>query len=343
MTHPSPATVDPSPALNAFLRGIERRGAVFASLQCGSVDAGDRALLSAMRAFRGVAASLPVAEWPPRFWALLLAAPDLRHVLADASWPEQGLQPLAVLGRGPRAALLLRLVAGLSEVDAAGVLGIARPTYRIALQRALPHGDDGRPDADAWRALGDAAQRTLRDLGVERLAHLARLREAALHARRLEPMAAKPPPVVEQVPALAVRRRWMLPAIAAVSTACVIALAATFLLPLATSVDGATDNRVSVEPLPPAEPAAAVFDADAALVTHPDFDQVLAQQAGALSREPGLYAWLAAGSPPPRIDREQVPDPSDAGTGTDSDTADAADPNPTDSDAADVETSDAPR
>ena len=173
-------------ALTAFLRGVERRGAVFAQLQVGDAETGDRALIAAMRAFRLPAARIPIAG---------VAAPVLVAAAGDAgncakhprspSWGS-GFGFLAGVGRGPRAALLLRLVAALGEADAAAVLGVARPTYRLALQRALPHSDDGQPDADGWRMLGEASQHAVRDLSVERLAHLARMREAAILGRRLE-------------------------------------------------------------------------------------------------------------------------------------------------------------
>src|SRR3546814_8370911 len=58
----------------------------------------------------------------------------------------------------PISALLLRLVAGLPEAEAAAVLGVARPTYRLAVQRALPHGEDGQPDTQGWRMLGEATR-----------------------------------------------------------------------------------------------------------------------------------------------------------------------------------------
>src|SRR5690606_3585195 len=62
-------------AVAAFLRGIERRGAVLAELQCGDPQAGDAALAAAMRAFRAVGPAEAMARWPIRFWNLLLATP----------------------------------------------------------------------------------------------------------------------------------------------------------------------------------------------------------------------------------------------------------------------------
>src|SRR5690606_16204859 len=205
--------------------GVERRGAVFAQLQVGDAETGDRAFVAAMRAFRLPAARIPIADWPRQFWTLLLATPELRETPGMPRWGS-GFGFLGQLGRGPRAALLLRLVAGLPEADAAAVLGVARPTYRLALQRALPHCDDGRPDAEAWRMLGEASQHALRDLSAERMAHLARMREAAVHGRQLAPPKRDEPALDRGAPVRPAR--WRLPAMGAVAATTVLALAATF-------------------------------------------------------------------------------------------------------------------
>ena len=83
---------------------------------------GDTALAAALRAFRNHAGALAMAEWPRRFWSLLVSAPPLRQASPLAHWPP-GLQSLALLGSGARPTLLLRLVAGLPEEEAALVLG----------------------------------------------------------------------------------------------------------------------------------------------------------------------------------------------------------------------------
>lgn len=62
MMAPQDTVGSPPAALAAFLRGCERRGAVFAELQCGDPDRGDVALAAALRAFRGNAAALPMAD-----------------------------------------------------------------------------------------------------------------------------------------------------------------------------------------------------------------------------------------------------------------------------------------
>ncbi|MCH2093428.1 MAG: hypothetical protein MK141_17890, partial [Pseudoxanthomonas sp.] len=112
MMAPQDTVGSPPAALAAFLRGCERRGAVFAELQCGDPDRGDVALAAALRAFRGNAAALPMADWPVRFWSLLSSAPPLRTAAPDARWPG-ALSALAAAAPLDRAALLLRLAGGL--------------------------------------------------------------------------------------------------------------------------------------------------------------------------------------------------------------------------------------
>lgn len=286
-------------ALTAFLRGVERRGAVFAQLQVGDADAGDRALVAAMRAFRLPAAKIPISDWPRQFWTLLLATPELRETPAAPAWGS-GFGFLAGIGRGPRAALLLRLVAGLAEADAAAVLGVARPTYRLALQRALPHREDGLPDAQGWRMLGEAARHAVRDLPAERLAQLARMREAAVAGRRLELPATPATPRARRGDQAA---RWRWPAIVAVAVATALAVGATF-LPRFRGLGPPAPARIQVEPLPPAQAPSATFDAATALLTHPDFDLLAAGADDAAARDPGFYAWLAAGAKVPVPERE---------------------------------------
>jgi hypothetical protein len=280
-------------ALTAFLRGVERRGAVFAQLQVGDAATGDRALVAAMRAFRLPAAKIPFPDWPRQFWTLLLATPELREQPVAPVWGS-GFGLLAGIGRGPRAALLLRLVAGLPEAEAAAVLGVARPTYRLALQRALPHGEDGQPDMQGWRMLGEAARHAVRDLSAERMAQLARMREAAAHGRRLD------------LPAAAARERdpgapasWRLPAMAATAAVCLLAFAATFLPVFDDHADDMQTSRIEVVPLPPAQAPESTFDDRARLLTHPDFDLLADTADEVAAREPGFYAWLAAGAKVP--------------------------------------------
>lgn len=268
-------------ALTAFLRGVERRGVVFAHWQAGSAAAGDAALAATLRGFGSVAGETPFAQWPRRFWALLLAAPQLREPPAS---PDPAIPAaVAALAPGPRAALLLRLVAGLPEAEAAAVLGIARPSYRLALRRALPHNDDGSPDPDAWRALSAAAQQAVRDLDGERLARIRSLRDGGR----------APGPWPARSPVMHARRDWLWPATVVALLAVAAALAATWWGPWLPATVPDASKEIQGEPLPPARPAAR-FDPDAALATHPDLDLLLAEVAGGFppDADPAFDAWL---------------------------------------------------
>ena len=317
-------------ALSAFLRGVERRGALFAELQCGDRDAGDTALAAALRAFRNHAGDLAMAEWPRRFWSLLVAAPPLRQASALARWPP-GLQSLAPLGSAARRALLLRLVAGLVEEEAALVLGLDPAAYQQALADACPRDADGQPDALAWRSLAEAIQQQLRDLPPERLARLARLREEAIAGTRHErPYAIAAPRKPASSPSA--RRRW--PWVALVLGVCALALAASWWWPwwqnppaadsvLEQGVQRLQDQvEISTAELPEQAPAAR-FDATTALLTHPDFELVLDAQEEALARDADFHAWYAAGADAVVDDAMPTTESSAAGKAGAAETSDA--------------------
>jgi len=276
------------PALSAFLRGVERRGAVLAELQAGDAAAGDAALAEAIRRFRPEAGSLPMADWPRRFWALLLAQPRLQHRTAVAVAIE-ATDRLGELGSGPRAALLLRVAAGLSEEEAADVLGVGVASYRLALQRALPHHADGRADPDAWQQMREQIHRRIKTLPPDRLVRLSSAREAVL---RGDDAAA---PAGTAVPAGASRPRWLMPLLWSLLVLCVLALAATF-LPLWSNMSGGVggNRRVDIEPLPDVESPAASYGDEAAMVTHRDFALLADPQGEAAARDLEFHSWLAA-------------------------------------------------
>lgn len=279
-------------ALTAFLRGIERRGALFAELQGGDPALADLAYAQALRVFRDSAASHAFAYWPRLFWRALLAAPPLRAGSASAHWPAP-FEALGACGSGPRAALLLRLAAGLTDADAASVLGIAAPTYRLALQQALPRSGDGSPDPAAWRALDAAVQEALRMLPVERLAHLARLRQAAAQGRR--PDLIGPVPVQVAEPAQDVRPSPMVRgALWAGVALCALGLVGTFVWPWPWPYTEGGDPQVRTRALPPAQRPAERFDRATALLTEPDFELLAQADAEAMPEDPGFLAWLAA-------------------------------------------------
>jgi len=295
-----------SAALTAFLRGVERRGAVLAELQAGDAIAGDAALAAAMRRFRSEAAAAAMSDWPQRFWSLLLAQPQLR-TRTPVALPLDATDRLAELGAGPRAALLLRLAAGLDEATAAAALGIAAPSYRLALQRALPHHADGSADPQAWQRLREQIHHRIKTLAPERLRRLADAREAALGdpPGRPGPTAAATATARPSGSRGGLRALWLLLAL------CAAALTATFW-------PGALEwlDRDGAPPVParalPDEAPASRYGAVAGLIAHRDF-AVLADPQAALADDLAFHSWLAAqdaGSVPPN--RGAQPLPADA-------------------------------
>lgn len=299
------------PALSAFLRGVERRGAVLAELQAGDAAAGDAALTEAMRQFRPEAGSLPMADWPRRFWALLLAQPRLGQRTAVAV-PIEATDRLGELGSGPRAALLLRVAAGLSEEEAAGVLGVSLAGYRLALQRALPHHADGRADPLAWQQLREQIHRRIKTLPPDRLVRLSSAREAVLRGDGAAASA-------EVASGTTARPRWLMPLLWGLLALCVLAMAATFLPFGRGNVDGVGSNRrVDVEPLPEADSPASTYGDEAAMVTHRDFALLADPHGEAAAQDMDFNSWLAAQqaagvtapTPPPDIPMQEDVAPS---------------------------------
>ncbi|HVJ36840.1 MAG TPA: hypothetical protein VM687_03430 [Stenotrophomonas sp.] len=307
-----------APALTAFLKGVERRADVLASLQCGDPDLANRALAATFRAFQTRAGEWPMAVWPTRFWALLAATPALREPSRTPHWPT-GLAALAPLAAEDRLALLLRIVVGLDETVAADVLGVEETAYRQALARACPRDAAGHPDAQEWRALAEAAQRELREVAPDRLAHLAELRDQAV---RTVAVAAAPVPVDRDNGRRRERRagparrlpRWALPAIVLLALAAATSWWATHRQatrlppePVSQAPEGVlhvtdaapvvveelpADDLEAAAPVPPGDPA------DAAMLADPDL---------ALARQADFYAWFAAGGPIPPDESEPRP------------------------------------
>lgn len=275
-------------ALAAFLRGVERRGAVLAELQCGDASAGDAALADAMRQFRQEAGATVMDDWPRRFWAVLLAQPALKQrtpvaIAVDAT------DRLGELGSGPRAALLLRLAAGLDEAGAAAVLGVRTQTYRLALQRGLPHHPDGRADPHAWQALREQVHRRIKTLPGGRLDRLAGAREAALRGASPGPATA---PDADASIAVRARPAWLMPLLWGLLALCVAAMALTF-LPRFRNPGGAA-RSIDASGALAEQPPASRYSEQAAAVMHRDFDLLADPQGMEAAVDLPFQAWLAA-------------------------------------------------
>lgn len=182
---PSQHTLDAAAAATAaiagFLRGVERRAALLAELQCGEAEHGDRALTAVIERFTEAALDTAQDDWPLLFWTTLLQNPSLNAEPLAPFW-HGDFAPLARLDAGTRAVLLLRVVVGLDDVQAAAVFGVEPTEYKQALQRALPQRADGSLDGEAWLTMNDEARYVMKHLAPERVAAIARLRDAAIAA-----------------------------------------------------------------------------------------------------------------------------------------------------------------
>ncbi|MFC0676590.1 hypothetical protein ACFFGH_01825 [Lysobacter korlensis] len=262
-------------AVTAFLRGVERRALVLAELQAGGAARGDAAVTATAREFSGWAVQRPLAQWPLAFWSSLLGNPLLHGAPAPvdgAGWTG--------LAAGPRAALLLRLAAGLDEADAASVLGVGLPAYRLALQRAVEQ--LGGPEAlEAFHA---QLQARIEAVATERVQLLA--------GPDAQTSAEMPPASTEAAGPRAPRA--VLLSLWALLAACIAAFIATFWW--APAPAGRTQGPARIEPLPaPAAPAAR-YRPDAALLVHRDFALLVDASAAPMLTELEFYSWLAAGA-----------------------------------------------
>ncbi|WP_162823877.1 hypothetical protein [Lysobacter sp. TY2-98] len=261
---PAPALAQPA-ALAAFLRGVDRRAAVLAELQTGSSSIGDAALTRAMAVFREAALDAPMADWPTLFWRTLLAQPALRTARDGA---RLGLPPSSP---AVRAALLLRVAAGLDEPTAAAVMGVAPEVQREAVIRALPKLADGGPDATAWTRLQREAQQRLRELPADRALELARIREGALAGttERFFPQRRDH------------RWRW----VAGLAAAVALGLVGTRYL-------GGAGDVVRVVPLPSAGEPASRYARESGLIAHPDFELLADPDGEKLAHDAAFLSWM---------------------------------------------------
>jgi DNA-directed RNA polymerase specialized sigma24 family protein len=263
--HPAPGEA----ALAAFLRGIERRGFVLAEAQCGDPVRAQAAIDAATRMFRAEAADLPLARWPAFFWQRLLAQPVLRES-AKASTE----QLLARLSAGPRAALLLRLVAGLDQAHGAEVLRVSPEAYRHAL----------------YRALRELHAQGIDDAQLRRLRESLQLRAKQLpeSGQRMPParMAARAAPPIDRV---ARAPRWLRNTLRALLAVVLLALLATFVwkLPSAKTAIGPDALR--------AQTPAATLSGTASVLAGADFELLDDADGARIARDLDFYAWYAAG------------------------------------------------
>lgn len=291
-------------AVQQFLRGIGKRAIVLAQAQCGDSERAQQALQATLIEFRARAHNQPLAHWPEQFWQLLLAQPGLRgyHVVADAD----GRDLLACLSGGPRAALLLRMVAGLDATQAAAVLRVSPQSIRVAMQRALQALHADGVDEPTLHALRERLQQRVRSI-VDPLQPVvaaptrafqlpAKPTANAVSQNRTHP---QPIPVTGTprtpsrpiaVQALSPRRRRLRWALIGLLGVLLLALIATFYWPRPRLTDAVLVDRL------PEQPVALRLDAVSAALANPDFD-LLNDPAGERdAHELALLSWFDAAS-----------------------------------------------
>lgn len=304
----TPVPGPPSPAaVAAFLRGFDQRAQLFASVQAGDATRGARALSVVARVFAAEASQWPLAQWPQQYWRLLLATPSLRHAAAPAPYPV--LPGIARLPPEPRAAVLLHLVAGLTDEAAAPALGLSVPAYQAMIRDSLPRNDLGQPDVDVWRAWQATVQR---ELG-RAAAPPALAKQAAQPTPQPSPAATTP--AAELPPSHGVRWLWLGVA------ACALAFAAAFFIhPAGREVIHQWFATIKREALPPASAPKARFTAGD-IRMHPDRELLASPQEAWFAERLALLAWLANASDPtapaavplPILDEARRPPVLDAG------------------------------
>lgn len=304
MTTPS-APVPSPPAIAAFVRGVDQRARLLATVQAGAITPAERAMAVVARVFASEASQWPIAQWPQQYWRLLLATPHLRQPGAsEAGLPLQGVSRLPPT---QRAAVLLQLVAELDDVTAATALGTSVASYQDAIRAGLPLDALGKPDLDVWRAWRATVQRELAKAPPAPATLVRGLRTEPGSARNNRTHDGSEPASkasaddinddnIDADDGAHRHARWLWLAVAV----CVLAFAGTFFLhPAGRAVLQRWTANIKVEPLAAADAPKARFDAgDIAL--HPDRALLEAPEEEAHASQLALLSWLAVNSEDPR-------------------------------------------
>lgn len=277
-------------AVAAFLRSHQARARLFARWHGGDAWVAAQAWKDAHIRLLADLPAQPLGQWPQLLWRTLLDTPALKQADRAGAVAIPGLGRPA---RGPRAVMLLRLVAGLDDASAARVLGVAEATYREVLQRHLPRLHDGRLDEESWRLLQERVQAELRG------------EPTGLPPPRPAPRPLAPAWQDDQDDGMqedpAQPWRWRNPLLATVALLTVAALAWTFfgselLDPEPEVPPGAVaEASIRIDALPPAAaPAQPALPADAVLLTDPAFDLLSSGSDGTRLQDLAFDAWYAA-------------------------------------------------
>jgi len=256
-----------SNAMLAFRRGIDRRAYVLARAQCGDSDLLQSALSAVDAAFNAEYAELPISQWPIRFWTLLLSRKELAQ--GQSPWPA-----LASISHGPRAALLLRLVAGLDFSHAAQVLNISETTYRFALERGLEQLHAAGFNFAELERLRDSFFEEVKQLPPELIQ--TRERPAAVFAPSIP--TAVPEPEIEAEIKPAARWPWL------------VLFMALLLGGLGWWWWDSQQTEI------PKTAKVALTDVQTAVI-HPDYDVIAHPEIQAQAEDMAFLSWIAAGAP----------------------------------------------
>ena len=266
MTSPQDSSVN-SIAMQAFRRGIDRRAYVLARAQCGDSDLLQSALKGVDATFNAEYAELPISQWPIRFWTLLLSRKELAQ--GQSPWPA-----LASISHGPRAALLLRLVAGLDFSHAAQVLNISETTYRFALERGLEQLHAAGFNFAELERLRDSFFDEVKQLPTELIQ--TRERPAVLFAPSI------PTPVSEPEPEPEIKKTAVWP---------------WLLLLIALLLGGLAWWWWNSQQAQAPESAKLVLTDVQTAVIHPDYDVIAHPEVQAQAEDLAFLSWIAAGAP----------------------------------------------
>lgn len=267
-------TSTPSPAaLSAFLKGIEPRADVLARAQAGPALDSARLLAEVREEFSARAPKLPLAEWPLRYWGLLLARDELARPLRQA--PNH---PLYRLAHTRRLAVLLRLVVGLEPLGAARVMGLSETAYRALWSDAQDKLEEDGVGPAVLLRWNEAFQAQVRGGG------------AGLPTEA----GAKPAPRRADA---AIRMPWrptrLQTGLGLVALLLLAVWVATFVWPPPFASGAAAPVDGTPAALPPAsERAPAERDLKSALVVDPDFAVLGAPPAAAWREGVGFFSWL---------------------------------------------------
>ncbi len=266
MTSPQDSSVN-SIAMQAFRRGIDRRAYVLARAQCGDSELLQSALNGVDASFNAEYAELPISQWPIRFWTLLLSRKELAQ--GQSPWPA-----LASISHGPRAALLLRLVAGLDFSHAAQVLNISETTYRFALERGLEQLHAAGFNFAELERLRDSFFDEVKQLPTELIQ--TRERPAVLFAPSI------PKPVSEPEPEPEIKKTAVWPWL--------------FLL-MALLLGGLAWWWWNSQQAQAPESAKLVLTDVQTAVIHPDYDVIAHPEVQVQAEDLAFLSWIAAGAP----------------------------------------------